>query len=815
MNPRLVYLLFFLSGCAGLIYEIAWSRMLGLLFGHTVYAAAVVLAAYFAGMALGNLLAARLSQRMQRPLIGYGIAELAVALWALITPYALKLLESPAISELINSADLGEQLSARAIAVLLILLPATIALGATLPFIAAHVSPPHDPWPRRIALAYALNTAGAFSGVLLTTFALILFIGVRGSSNLAALLSALCGIIAIALARQSPAPASLKSPLPGPQLSADAALPLRWYLLAAVSGFGMLALQVLYTRMFALTFHNSTYTFGGVVAVFLLALATGGWAVSRFGMRINKARAIALACSLGGVLALASAYAFQAITRLGYFKLDAATLESIGLGALGGSFIAYIIGALILIIVVVFVPVALLGMALPLAFSIAPQGGPVGRLTAVNTIAATCGALLASFWLLSAVGLWQSFMLVAGLYVVTGLLLIAVAKSGWHGALLAGIIAVAFALLCVNAMRWPTAIVRKQQRLEYKRETPYGLITVVNDLRSGNLAMRQNNHYVLGDLRADAGEQRQGMIPVLLHPEPREICFLGLATGSTASAGLLSGSTDHVVAVELIPAVVEAARLFDPDGVYLDDPRLEIVVNDARHYLKSTERSFDVIVSDLFVPWHSQTGYLYTVEHYEAARERLADGGLFCQWLPLYQVSERELRLIADSFASVFPVTTVWRDDLTLQSPLIALIGSEEPLAIDRGALAARFALLPETLRSMGDFADADALLAGYQGDWPAPGTAGPLQAQHRSTRALLILETLRQTPRKRPPVQQTQPPATAPSVLLNTDDHPRVEFLAPISQRENVLLTGDRLKEFEERVLSKLRANHCILSDR
>lgn len=198
-----VLVLFFLSGAAALVYEIAWSRQIGLLFGHTVYAAAITLGAYFAGMAVGYGLAARWAASIRRPLFGYGIAELAVAAWALLTPQLVSMLELPALSSLISPADPLLQLAVRSLVAFCMLMPATVALGATLPLIAEHL---HRESGRcgGVALAYGINTLGAVSGVLLATFVLLVHVGVRSSGYLAAAVSALCGVAGMWLGRTPP-----------------------------------------------------------------------------------------------------------------------------------------------------------------------------------------------------------------------------------------------------------------------------------------------------------------------------------------------------------------------------------------------------------------------------------------------------------------------------------------------------------------------------------------------------------------------------------------------------------------------------------
>jgi spermidine synthase len=757
-----VYLLFFLSGMAGLIYEISWSRQLGIYFGHSVYAAAVVLAAYFAGMALGYLFAGRLCSRLRRPLAAYGWAELGVAAWAVATPFVLHWFSTPAMAALLNHPDPAQQIALRALVTFLALLPATLALGATLPFIAQHVSPPALPRPALITRAYAFNTAGAMTGVLAATGLLILLLGVTASSWLAAAISAACGLGALALSARAggqplsaPEPPAAEAP-PEPEARPGQMEP-SWYVLAALSGAGVLALQVLYVRMFALTFHNSTYTFGAIVAAFLAALAIGGFIVSRYSARLAARPWAALACVAGAALSALSVFVFQRFTHLGYFDL-------------GNGFAGYMLSALALVAVVVMPPVIVLATILPYCWTRIRDtahgpGSAVGRLTALNTVAATLGILATSFVLLPVIGLWKCFAVVAGLYLACGLVLLFSQGRLPRQLRLAATGLAALALVFAGLIQWPIAVVPNRAELRFARETPYGIISVLYQPERGELWLKQNNHYTLGATSGNDSELRQGSIPLLLHPAPREVCFLGLATGITAGSALMQPEVEDVVAVELIPEVVEAAELFDADNqAILRSPQAEIVVNDARHYLYATDREFDVIVSDLFVPWHSQTGYLYTVEHYRAARQRLRPGGLFCQWLPLYQLSEAEFTIIADSFATVFPSTTLWRGEVESRSPLMALVGSNGPLELDERALQRRLTAITNKHYVDPVLWSASALAALYEGDWQvvSPG-------------------------------------------YLNTDEHPRVEFLAPVSHRSRQALTKDELARFEDEVLSGL----------
>lgn len=741
----MVYLVFFLSGAAALVYEISWSRQIGLLFGNTVGAAAVVLAAYFSGMALGTWGAARIMPRVARPLFGYGLAELTVALWALATPSLLGLLRVPAVAALVNSDHAGVQTATRAIVAFATLLPATAALGATLPFISQVVSPREAPQPARITTAYGLNTAGAVAGVLAATFYMLLHVGVTASSYVAAAVSAVCGLAALMLPKKAAARDEKKNvegdgaanAEPGSGTMSTTSM----HALAALSGFGTLALQVLYIRLFARIFHNSTYTFGGIVAVFLVALALASWACGALSRRVEPRRIIGWACLVGSVVIPASVILLSAVTGFHYFEP-------------GGGFAQYVAASLGLIAVVIVPPVFLVGLILPALWletrSTAMVGQMVGKLASVNTIAATAGSLAASFVVLPTIGMWAGFACLSGIYLPGGALLSS-QKPFRAPRLMVAAIGIAGVLwVCLGVLG-----TERSAGSLFESDTAYGHIEVLERKDEGqerpDLWIRENKHYTLGATAGSQSELLQGRLPLVLHRAAKTVCYLGLATGITAGEALVDPRVEHVDTVELVPAVVEAAKFFadynhnvagNLGAQPAPDPRSTIIINDARHHLLASNTRYDVICSDLFVPWHSQTGYLYTVEHYQLCRARLAPGGLFAQWLPLYQLGARETALIADTFASVFPNTYVYADLIDPNMPRLALIGTEEPLADPNR----------REVRSL------------YRGRWPAH-----------------------------------------PGALLNTDEHPRVEFLAPVTHREHNLLSGERLERFRIDVLDRL----------
>lgn len=718
--------LVFASGAAGLAYEISWSRQLGLAFGQTARAAAIVLAAYFLGMALGYTLAGRLSARVRYPLIGFAVAEGVVGLWAGAVPKALALA---------TLEGAGGPL--RVLLAIVVLLPGTTALGASLPFVAQAVgASARGPATQRITQVYAANLAGALLGVVVST-ALLAPVGVVATSWGAAGLSIAVGLVAYALRGRFERPPRTDVPPTGPRPSGHRL----WVLVAAGSGFGALGAQVLYMRLFSLVFHNSTYTFAAilVVVLFSLSLAStlGAWAIRRG----DAGTLVAAACALAGASLPLSVFLLVQLRGLDYF-------------AVGGSFLAYLSAATGLVAAVVFVPVLAMGLLLPLAWHLAgadERPGPVvGQLTTANTVGAALGALAATFALLPALDLWWSFVAVGALYLGLGGLVLSRVASGRRrvglGLGLATLVAFAAGL---GAARFEG--VRPGEALTKRFAGPYGWIDVTHETDGGGLFLRQNVHYGLGSRRSSAMELRQGHLPLFLHPAPKRVAFIGMATGITASAALDVPEVERVTVMELIPEVVEAARLFADDNAgLLDDPRVEVVVDDGRHALRRGSGRFDVVVADLFVPWESKTGYLYTVEHYAAVRARLTEDGLFCQWLAGWQIGPREFEVIAESLQAVFPHVSIWQVGKRDRRPLFALVGAMKPRTIDLERLDARLAQRRAPAREDAVLRRASDVAERYLGDWQ-----------------------------------------TATDAPLNTDEHPIVEFSAPLTHRTK----GQRLR--------------------
>jgi spermidine synthase len=672
--PRagLLVALFAASGCAALVLETVWLRWLRLLFGATAPAVSATLVAFLVGQALGAALAARRVPSLRRPLRVYGVLELSTALWALAVPLLLGLGEQVSGAFYDGWRDAPAALTALRFSIALAAtLPATLCLGATLPAVGAAALATSRALGSGGTALYAANLLGAALGAGAAAFWLLDAYGVPPVYAGAAALHGAVGAVAVVLGGRvgAPAPPRPAAPPPAPRAAEDPGLGL--LPLAALSGFGTFAGQVLLVQAFAQILDQSVHAFGAVLVVVLAALALGAAAVSWLDRRGALAPSTLLGIALAG-----SAVGFAAFPALLSWASD-------GLQYVGSEspWPGYLLRALALSAATAGPALVAAGLVFPALFGVAGRStlgrAPaehLGWLVAANTVGSIAGALLAPFALLPAAGLWPSFAGIAGLYAVAALA--APDVSPRARALRAGVLAAALAgvALALNPLAIPLLRLAPGERALYVETGPSGVVAVIE--RAGERLVRTDNHYSLGGSSERVNEERQGHLPLLLQPEAERVAFVGTATAITAGAAVVH-PVREIFLVEIVPGVAEsAARFFAPwNRNVARDPRTRTVVDDARNFLRSTKLSFDVVVADLFVPWRAGSGSLYAREHFESVRARLRPGGVLCQWLPLYQLAEDELRVVVATFLDVFPRAALFRGDFYARFPIVALVG--------------------------------------------------------------------------------------------------------------------------------------------
>ncbi len=670
-SPSALYAIFLISGCAGLVYEVMWTRSFGLVFGSTTRAASVVLAAFFLGMAVGNWLGGRFAGTTRaRALRSYAWIELAVAAAALLVLGWLQLYHSayPALYRGTLSSPAALSVLQLGLAVLA-LGPPCIGMGATLPLMSRAVVTNEAHLGRRLGFVYALNTFGGVAGVILSGFWLPVALGVRGSMFLAALLNVVAATAALWAARRlSDTALSAPARTAPPPLLRGALRPLA--LAATISGLGTLALEVLFTRLLVNAMDSSVFSFALVLATFLVSLALGSALVSAVVDRLRSPWLVVAAGSSLGAFAILIAPAL--CSRAWWASFD----QPLWPGALGTASVLLPISFLVM-----GPPALLIGTVLPATWRAAigraeDAGTLVGRLTSLNTLAGVVGSLAAGFVLIPWLGTGRSLLLVACLYATLGMLALLQGPPSRARCLTAAGLALGFvAFASLRTWQIVPLVLSPSDRLIALDEGE-GATVSVTETKQGERQLNVNSRYTLGSSHGGDVHRSQGELALALAGAPRDVAFIGVATGMSVSAIAAHPSIERVVAIELLPGVLRMAEFFRVEnGGVLEDPRVTVQLADGRNHLFGTDQRFDAIVGDLFVPWHAGTGYLYTVEHFANVRERLREGGVFAQWLQADQTSENEVASIAASFISAFDDAELWLNTLDGGRPLLAFVG--------------------------------------------------------------------------------------------------------------------------------------------
>lgn len=683
----MLHALFFLSGAAALGYEVLWMRRFAVLLGATAPAAAAALTAFFVGLGVGSYLFGRVAPRVARPLRAFAALEVVTAASAFTIEPILHVIQ-PAYAAMYDAAGANGalQLTVRfGVAIVSVLIP-SICMGGTLPLLAQLVAARAQRLGVRAGGLYAVNTLGAACGALAVPAILLPSVGAGGA--LAVLASANVLVAACALAFVRTSEPQTEEPVASRRaLARQKAPPHRGAALALafLSGGITLALEALATRAFSLVHENSVYSFATVLAVFLGGLA-GGAALARAALQRGVApRAlVARGWAAAGVWMVLLPALFVRTTGLEYLA--------------GRGLLSHEAQLLALAVAGLLVPAILLGLALPAlmqeAGAIARQGGPaVGAIVAANTAGSIAGPSLALFVFAPWLGLWTA---VSVLGLVSIVCAAAASLTGSRTARRTPAVAAAIAAgvwLLVPPGSLPAMKLSDADRLLDLREGAFGSVAVVE--HDGHRRIKLNNFYVLGGSASAGDERLQGHIPLLLHPHPDRVAYLGLGTGISLSAVRFHPVRD-VLALELVPEVTAVARDWFADanlGV-LADPRVRVRAEDARSFAGATRERFDVVVGDLVVPWRRGESSLYTRDSFEAVRRVLAAGGLYCQWIPLYQVSEADFDSIAASFLDVFPRATLWRGDFRAGEAAVALIGHTDPRGLDAALADSRSSAL-------------------------------------------------------------------------------------------------------------------------
>jgi len=660
----LIGIAFVLSGAAGLGYQIAWTRLFAPGLGHEIPSLLAVVGAFFGGFALGAWLLDRPINRSAHPQRWYAALEALIGLWAIASAGLIPLLNARVASWTGPEPTPLHQWGIAFIIPALALLPATAAMGATL---AAMERTAHRLRPSRRSLAgvYAANTFGAVVGTLASTFILLPAMGFRMSLLTLAVANFAAAAIVLACLRRAPAPATAD---PTATLG-PAPLTMRRYIpLLVFTGLLGIGYEVLAVRIMAQALESTIYTYASSLSVYLMGTALGAALYHRFGRRFGFRAA--LTAMLIGLSCAVSIGAFAMEASIDIYELLRRSFGADQAGSIAAEMIlaSIVLGPATILMGATF---SHLAEAAPLVFR---RAGAAGTALAWNTAGGALAAAIFVVVLLPAIGSTRAIMVLALGYAA----LVVVAHARPVAALrLAVLPAIVAALVLTVDLRLVRAL--PGGRVLDVREGVLGTSAIIADAE-GRRTLKIDNKFSQGGATSVFIQRRQAHIPLLLHPAPRTSLFLGLGSGSTIdAAGVHPGL--RATGVELVPEVLELLPAFDDINPVLADPgqqSIRLRVADARRFVRASDEQFDVIVADLFHPARDGAGSLYTREHFQAIRNRLAPGALFCQWLPLHQLDEATARSVIRTFLDVYPDATAWIASFNVQTPALGLIGTTD-----------------------------------------------------------------------------------------------------------------------------------------
>lgn len=651
---------FFLSGFAGLVYEVAWIRQAALLFGSTTFAVSAVLAVFFLGLAIGAYLFGRVGQRISRPLILFGYVEIGLGLLALISPYAFDFADFLyGIAYRLLSDAPFLRFTTRLLLVALVVLPPTVLMGGTLPLFCRQYSRNSGRIARAVGLLYGVNTLGAALGCAATGFVFLPDLGLRGAVYIGVVCNILSGLVvrSLSIARDDVVSSSVASRAVSGRLPQSRVV----FVLFFAVGFVALGAEVLWVRYLGLLINNTVYTYTLALSVVLVGLVLGSVLAAQFSDRTDRR-----AHFFG---------AFQVAT--GLVVLALLMLSPGAWRGLGNDLYIYF--------AVLLPPAVLSGAAFPLAIRLVTDNaeytsGVAGNLIAVNTLGGILGSLLIGFIGIPFFGLEKCLFFITGANLAIGFaawfLLDRRSRAFKYAAALVAVL-VYVGIPHFSQTQVPADFIGEGRDLVAFREGYGANMAVVR--REDDLELeidrwwqggRKKNHQIMA-----------AHVPMLLHPDPRRVVVVGAGTGQTVSRFLMY-PIDYLACVDIEPALFPfVEEYFETE--WMRDPRVEIVAEDGRNFLRHTAGTYDIISLELGEVSRPGVAFFYTVDFYARARERLAPGGYLVQFVPLHFLSEDQFRGVVRSFLTVFPQSVLWYNTSEL-----LLIGSvDDAFNIAQGKL--------------------------------------------------------------------------------------------------------------------------------
>ncbi|MBA2664946.1 MAG: hypothetical protein H0U74_21840 [Bradymonadaceae bacterium] len=702
---RLLFPILFLSGFSALVFQTLWFYRLGLVVGNSVWASSLTLAAFMTGLGLGNAITARFGIRVRAPLRAYGLLEIAIALSGVALLWWIPEIQSWLVSLIaaMGSSSAPAQ-SLRLVSAFALFLVPACCMGATLPLMARGLSRSREDFGDVLGMLYGANTLGAVAGALLVDFWLIGSFGIFGSALVAGGVNLVAAAVALGLSPRfqvEPEPVD-HAPTPVKGVSAEVAL-------AAICGFVLLALEVVWFRYLALFLPNSSLVFSIMLAVVLLGIGIGGILGGKLDAS-NKS-----ASSLIAPLMLCAAF----MTMFSFLFHHATTT--------GSAYRIFLYAATLMLPVSTISGVLFTLLGVSIREKLGEASKATGWLTVANTFGAALGALLAAFVLLPMVGAGASVGALACLYALGAL--IAWQRGYWQQK--TGRLALGAFVVIVVVFPWQNAMAPHYDNLASRVDN--GVILAVHEglTETGVLIERQvagqrhsirlvTNGYSMSASNVHARRYMKIYVylPVLLKGEMEHTLLISFGVGQTAKALTDSPATGHIDVVDISKDIFTLSDEVYPDPTQnpLRSPRVSLHVEDGRHYLETTAQRYDLITSEPPPPSNAGIVSLYTREYFELIHSRLKPGGMVTYWLPLHGLVGGSGATVMRAFCDVFEDCSLWSGAGT-DLMAVGSRGFNEKLS--GAALAARWLQLGDLaeLRNLG-FETPEQVLALFVADY-------------------------------------------------------------------------------------------------
>lgn len=671
----LLHLAFLASGFSALVFETLWFRQAGLAFGNSVWASSLVLSSFMAGSAIGNLIAARVGDRPDRPLRAYAGLEVIVGVSGTLLVYALPhagVALAPVFGPLLEHPVLLN--ATRVVTAFGLLMIPSAAMGMTLPIFTRALSASHLSFGVVLGRLYGWNTLGAVAGVLATEFLLVARIGVRGTALCAAAVNLVLAVTIASLSRLRPLPEQARAPATSARAPARGAGAWRpawpWLAVAGISGFCLLALEVLWFRVLLMVVHGHSEAFAIMLAVVLAGIAGGGILGATWLRRAPAA--VSIGASLAFLSALLVGASYYGLRLMGA-RLDAALVTS---------------------------PLDIARLAVPLMLPVSVLSGVLFTFTAsalkeryqtasatagwvacINTVGGAAGSLAAGFLLLPLLGMERSLFAIALVYAAAGALLLFATPAARPAGYVCGTLAVAaLAAFPFGTMRDVLLQVPlKRLSAQWGPRAPLGSgspeIAAVREGTTDTVTYFRvpflgrplfhvlwNNAVPMADTEWESRRYMKEYVywPLAVHPGPRRALLIAYGVGNTAQALTESRTLASIDVVDISKDVLDMSRFVHAGADPLQDPRVDVHVEDGRFFLQTTQQRYDLITSEPPPPASAGVVNLYTLEYFRLLREHLNEGGVVAYWLPIHALSDRATQSIIGAFCQAFADCSLW-----------------------------------------------------------------------------------------------------------------------------------------------------------